>query len=135
MPNSTRPPPSTVGPLAEDQPLPAAGSACGGYAQSKCVAERLVRTAAERGLPVAVYRPGRVTADSETGAESLADHTTLLLRLCIEMKTAPTSDDRVDMTPVDYVGASHCGPGTTAGIDGKDLPPGQSPRRAPAGRL
>ncbi len=89
--------------IAEDQPLPAAGSVRGGYAQSKCVAERLVRTAAERGLPVAIYRPGRVTADSETGAESLADHTTLLLRLCIEMKTAPTSDDRVDMTPVDYV--------------------------------
>ena len=58
---------------------------------------------AERGLPVAVYRPGRVTADSETGAESLADYTTLLLRLCIEMKMAPSSDDRVDMTPVDYV--------------------------------
>ena len=92
-----------VGTIREDQPLEAVGSLQGGYAQSKCVAEKLVRAAGQRGLPVAVYRPGRVTADSETGAESLADYTTLLLRLCIEMKMAPSSDDRVDMTPVDYV--------------------------------
>ena len=34
--------------IAEDHPLPAVGSLRGGYAQSKCVAEKLVRTAAER---------------------------------------------------------------------------------------
>jgi thioester reductase-like protein len=94
---------AAVGTIHEEQPLTALGTLQGGYAQSKCVAEKLVRTAGERGLPVAVYRPGRVTADSETGAESAADYTTLLLRLCIDMKTAPASDDRVDMTPVDYV--------------------------------
>ena len=94
---------ATLGAITEDQPLVAFGSLQGGYAQSKCIAERLVRTAAQRGLPVVIYRPGRVTADSETGAESLTDYTTLLLRLCIEMKSAPSSDDRVDMTPVDYV--------------------------------
>jgi amino acid adenylation domain-containing protein/thioester reductase-like protein len=92
-----------MGTIDEDQPLAELASLQGGYAQSKCVAEKLVRAAGERGLPVTVYRPGRVTADSETGAESLADYTTLLLRLCIEMKTAPATDDRVDMTPVDYV--------------------------------
>ncbi len=94
---------ATAGTINEDQPLIALGSLQGGYAQSKCVAEKLVREAGRRGLPIAVYRPGRVTADADTGAESLTDYTTLLLRLCIEMKTAPSSDDRVDMTPVDYV--------------------------------
>ncbi len=92
-----------AGTIGEDRPLEAVGTLRGGYAQSKCVAEKLVRAAAERGLPVAIYRPGRVTADSLTGAESLSDYTTLLLRLCIEINMAPTTDDRVDMTPVDYV--------------------------------
>ena len=32
----------------------------GGYAQSKWVAESLVRAAAARGLPVAIHRPGRL---------------------------------------------------------------------------
>ncbi len=94
------------GPIAaicEDQPLVALASLQGGYAQSKCVAEKLVRAAGERGLPVTIYRPGRVTGDSETGAESLTDYTTLLLRLCIDLMMAPASDNRVDMTPVDYV--------------------------------
>jgi thioester reductase-like protein len=94
---------AAAGTIDEDQPLPAVRGLRGGYAQSKCIAEKLVRTAGRRGIPVAVYRPGRVTADSETGAESLADYTTLLLRLCIEMKSAPASEDEVDMTPVDYV--------------------------------
>ena len=92
-----------LGTIREDQPLTALDSLQGGYAQSKCVAEKLVRTAGERGMPVTVYRPGRITADSETGAESLADYTTLLLRLCMEMHMAPSTEDRVDMTPVDYV--------------------------------
>ncbi len=33
----------------------------GGYAQSKWVAEKLVTLARSRGLPVAIYRPGRIT--------------------------------------------------------------------------
>ena len=108
-----------VGTIGEDQPLQVVGGLQGGYAQSKCVAEKLVRTAGQRGLPVTVYRPGRVTADSETGAESLADYTTLLLRLCIEMKTAPSSDDRVDMTPVDYVAQAIVGLGQRTESTGK----------------
>ena len=92
-----------MGTVDENQPLEFIGSLRGGYAQSKCVAEKLVRAAGLRGLPVAIYRPGLVTADSETGAASPADLSTLLLRLCIDMKIAPALDDKVEMTPVDYV--------------------------------
>jgi thioesterase domain-containing protein len=108
-----------VGTIDENQPLDALSSLQGGYAQSKCVAEKLVRTAGQRGLPVTIHRPGRVTGDSITGAESLADYTTLLLRLCIEMGTAPTSEDRVDMTPVDYVAQAVVGLGQRPESTGK----------------
>ena len=95
-----------LGKICENQPLEILAGLQGGYAQSKCVAERIVRTAAARGLPVAIYRPGRVAADSQTGAESLTDYTTLLFKLCIELGMAPLSDDAVEMTPVDYVARS-----------------------------
>ena len=125
---------ATAGTLDEDRPLTALDSLQGGYAQSKCVAERLVREAGRRGLPVAIYRPGRVTADAETGAESLTDYTTLLLRLCIEMKTALASDDRVDMTPVDYVARAVVGLAIRRS-GGQDVPLDQPAAGAPAGRL
>src|SRR5579872_823998 len=38
-----------------------------GYRQSKWVAEKIVTIAADRGLPVRIYRPGIVTGDSATG--------------------------------------------------------------------
>jgi amino acid adenylation domain-containing protein/thioester reductase-like protein len=95
-----------LGRVDERQPLEALASLQSGYAQSKCVAEKLVQTAAARGLPVVVYRPGRVTADSATGAESPADYTTMLFRLCVELGMAPMAGDTVEMTPVDYVARS-----------------------------
>ena len=51
------------------------------------------------------------------------------------MKMAPSSDDRVDMTPVDYVAQAVVGLAQRAESSGKDVPPGQSPRGARAGRL
>ena len=78
-----------TGIVAEDRSLEFIDNLRGGYPQSKCVAEKLVRAAGLRGLPVAIFRPGLVTADSETGAASPADLTTLVIRMCIEMKIAP----------------------------------------------
>jgi thioester reductase-like protein len=95
-----------LGKVDERQPLEALASLQTGYAQSKCVAEKLVQAAAARGLPVVVCRPGRVTADSATGAESMADYTTMLFKLCIELGMAPPAGDTVEMTPVDYVARS-----------------------------
>jgi amino acid adenylation domain-containing protein/thioester reductase-like protein len=89
--------------LDENSPLLTIDGLTGGYAQSKCVAEKLVREAGNRGLPVVVYRPGRITAESTSGVANAADQTTLLLKLCIDLGAAPQTDAEIDMTPVDYV--------------------------------
>ena len=89
--------------LDENSPLATIGGLGGGYARSKCVAEKLVREAGRRGLPVVVYRPGRITAESTSGVANLSDQTTLILKLCIDLGMAPQTDAEVDLTPVDYV--------------------------------
>jgi len=91
------------GPVPEDRPLEIVAGLASGYAQSKCVAETLVRAAGQRGVPVAIYRPGRITADSTSGAANLGDQTTFVIKLCVQMGLAPATDARTDMTPVDYV--------------------------------
>jgi thioester reductase-like protein len=74
-----------------------------GYAQSKWVAERLVEQAGKRGLPVWIYRPGRITGESHKGRWSTDDLICRIIRACVEIKAAPEMDAIVDMTPVDYV--------------------------------
>lgn len=76
-----------------------------GYEQSKWVAEKLVVGARERGLPVAIYRPGRVTGHSQTGAWRTDDVLCRMIKGCIQLGSIPAivSEDRLEMTPVDYV--------------------------------
>ena len=89
--------------VGESDPLESSGALYGGYAQTKWVAERLVRIAGERGLPVAVYRPN-VGPDSRTGAFNADDHVTRMIKGCIQLGSAPALDWRVSGAPVDYVG-------------------------------
>jgi myxalamid-type nonribosomal peptide synthetase MxaA len=77
-----------------------------GYNQSKWVAEHIVALARERGLPVAVYRPGRVAGHSGTGAWNTEDITARVFRACVEIGMVPDVDIRADMLPVDYVAAA-----------------------------
>lgn len=74
-----------------------------GYSQSKWVAERLVEQAGSRGLPLWIYRPGRITGESRTGRWSTDDLICRIIRACVEIKAAPEMGAIVDMTPVDYV--------------------------------
>ncbi|HEX5886614.1 MAG TPA: thioester reductase domain-containing protein [Pyrinomonadaceae bacterium] len=74
-----------------------------GYAQSKCVAESLVRQAAERGSPVTVARPTLVSGDSTLGISNADDLLSRFLRGCIEMGAAPDLDWAMDCVPVDHV--------------------------------
>jgi len=77
----------------------------GGYAQSKWVAEKLVTIARSRGLPVAIYRPGRITGHSQTGAWRTDDLLCRMLKGCIQLGGMPAiaGEEQLELTPVDYV--------------------------------
>jgi len=72
-----------------------------GYAQSKCVAEALVRQAAERGLPTTILRPSLVTGEVHSGRSNADDLTSRFVAGCISMGAAPDLDWRMDCVPVD----------------------------------
>ncbi|HEY9670133.1 MAG TPA: amino acid adenylation domain-containing protein [Waterburya sp.] len=74
-----------------------------GYAQSKWVAEKLVTIARERGLPICIYRPGRISGDSQTGACNPDDHTYRMIKGCIQLGSIPNQDIQLNLSPVDYV--------------------------------
>jgi len=77
-----------------------------GYAQSKWVAEQVVRLAAGRGVPVSIYRPGIVTGDSRSGICATHDFIWRFTRATIEMGRVAMIDGGTDVAPIDYVSAS-----------------------------
>jgi thioester reductase-like protein len=80
-----------------------------GYGQSKWVAEKLVWEAAERGLPVSVYRPGNVSGHSVTGASNPRDFLGALIAASLRIGAAPEIEGwRMEMTPVDFVAEAVC---------------------------
>ncbi|MFC3961338.1 amino acid adenylation domain-containing protein [Nocardia jiangsuensis] len=76
-----------------------------GYVASKWVAEQLVRRAGERGLPVAVYRPGLVGASARTGLIAADDSLWTMVRAAALLGIAPAvpPEAAVSLAPVDYV--------------------------------
>jgi thioester reductase-like protein len=97
--------PPGYGACREDEALDAlAGAREDGYGQSKWVAERMVREAADRGLPTRVYRPGNISGHSETGVSNPRDFQGALLAGSLRLERAPyISGWRMEMTPVDFV--------------------------------
>jgi thioester reductase-like protein len=75
----------------------------GGYAQSKWVAEKLVSTAASRGIPACIYRPGWVSGHSKTGVWDTEDLVFKLAAACLLAGKVPNLDTMVNLAPVDYV--------------------------------
>ncbi|EJL20546.1 amino acid adenylation enzyme/thioester reductase family protein,thioester reductase-like protein [Brevibacillus sp. BC25] len=73
-----------------------------GYTQSKWVAEHLVNLARERGIPAAIYRCGRMTGDSETGACQKDDLMWRIAAGIIDLGKAPDMSGDLDMMPVDF---------------------------------
>ncbi|WP_406390044.1 amino acid adenylation domain-containing protein [Streptomyces sp. NBC_00887] len=86
------------------------GPACDlpdGYAQSKWVAEQLIGLARERGLPVTVYRPGRISGDTTTGACQDRDLLWRLIKGCLQAGAVPDlAHGSTDWVPVDHVSAA-----------------------------
>ncbi|HEU0079797.1 MAG TPA: thioester reductase domain-containing protein, partial [Longimicrobiaceae bacterium] len=77
-----------------------------GYAQSKWVAEQVVRLAIARGVPAAIYRPGIVTGDSRSGICATHDFIWRYTRANVEMGQVAMADGGTDVAPIDYVSAS-----------------------------
>ncbi|MBW4537633.1 MAG: amino acid adenylation domain-containing protein [Myxacorys chilensis ATA2-1-KO14] len=73
-----------------------------GYAQSKWVAEQLVLAARDRGLPICIYRPGRIAWDSRTGIGSTSDNTFRMIKGCIQLGSVPQRDVSVNLIPADF---------------------------------
>nr|UXE44650.1 linear gramicidin synthase subunit D [uncultured bacterium] len=80
----------------------------GGYAQSKYVAEQLVYRARARGLQCVIYRLGRVTGHSGSGACNTGDLTCRLIKGYIQLGSMPElpPDSTGDMVPVDFAARS-----------------------------
>ncbi|GAA2682815.1 MULTISPECIES: non-ribosomal peptide synthetase [Actinosynnema] len=75
-----------------------------GYTRSKWVAERIVSAARDAGLPVTVYRIGRVSGDSATGACQPDDFLWRQVKSFIQLGAAPPGESATtDLLPVDYV--------------------------------
>lgn len=74
-----------------------------GYSQTKWVAEKLVKIASDRGLPVTIHRPPLISGDSETGIGNTHDFINLMVKGCLQMGYFPEVEYMLDMSPVDYV--------------------------------
>lgn len=85
-----------------DEPVHSTGFG-NGYSQTKWVAEKLVRIARNRGLPVSIYRPGNILGDRQTGSCNPNDFISRMIIGCVQFGSSPDVSMRVDLTPIDYV--------------------------------
>ncbi|MFB8028054.1 MULTISPECIES: amino acid adenylation domain-containing protein [unclassified Streptomyces] len=93
--------------LTEESPTGPPSGLPDGYAQSKWVAEGLVALARERGLPVTVHRPGRISGDTVTGACQDRDLLWQLIKGCLQAGAVPDLPyGSTDWVPVDHVSAA-----------------------------
>jgi len=89
--------------VQEDDHLNDSQIAANGYVQSKWVAEKLVTIARDRGLPVSIYRPGRISGHSKTGVFNPNDFLYRLIIGCIQLGSAPAEETSFNIAPIDYV--------------------------------
>ncbi|MFD0021695.1 amino acid adenylation domain-containing protein [Streptomyces sp. NPDC058382] len=93
--------------ITESTPTGPAAELPDGYAQSKWVAEGLLGLARDRGLPVTVHRPGRISGDTATGACQDRDLLWQLVKGCLQAEAVPDLPyGSTDWVPVDYVSAA-----------------------------
>jgi amino acid adenylation domain-containing protein/thioester reductase-like protein len=94
---------SQLSKLAEDDDFPETELPGSGYAQTKWVAEKLVKAANDRGIPTCIHRPGMIVGHSQTGYSNTEDTIGRLIKGLIQLRIAPTLDLPMHLTPVDYV--------------------------------
>jgi len=74
-----------------------------GYVQTKWVSESLLKIAEQKGLPINIYRIGRISGHSKTGVFNINDFIYKLIISCIQLKSAPEGDINEDIMPIDYI--------------------------------
>jgi thioester reductase-like protein len=74
-----------------------------GYTQSKWVAEEIIKLARSRGIPASIYRIGRISGDSRTGACQTNDFMWRLIKASMQIGFAPDVDMTVNFVPADFV--------------------------------
>jgi amino acid adenylation domain-containing protein/thioester reductase-like protein len=98
--------------VEEDRKLTPRQVSPNGYAASKWVGEELVRTAHERGIPTALYRPSRIAGHTVTGACGTEDSLWNYVRAVAAIGAAPDwagsgkPAPAVDVVPVDFVASA-----------------------------
>ncbi|MDJ1135658.1 amino acid adenylation domain-containing protein [Streptomyces iconiensis] len=88
--------------VSEDTPLAHPDRISLGYPESKWVAESMVSSAAERGLPAAIHRPYEVTGTTGRGVWNTDTMMCALFRTIAETGIAPDIPLPLDFVPVDY---------------------------------
>ncbi|MER7007796.1 amino acid adenylation domain-containing protein [Dactylosporangium sp. NPDC000555] len=92
------------GTIRQDAPTGPPASLGTGYTRSKWVAEQIVGVARDRGLPITVYRPSRISGDTRSGACQGDDYLWRVLKGCVQAGAVPAGATiAVDLVPVDYV--------------------------------
>jgi amino acid adenylation domain-containing protein/thioester reductase-like protein len=89
--------------ISEDDECSEIALPSSGYAQSKWVAEKLVKTAHARGVPTCIHRPGMIIGHSQTGCSNTEDTIGRLVKGLIQLRIAPSLALPMYLTPVDYV--------------------------------
>ncbi len=88
--------------LFEDTDIEQGRRLFNGYGQSKWVAEKLVMIARSRGLPASIYRLGRVSGDSGSGASNADDFLWRMAEAACVLKLVPEVGLKENVTPVDF---------------------------------
>jgi nonribosomal peptide synthetase MxcG len=71
------------------------------YVATKWVGEELVRAAGQHGIPTAIYRLGRVSGDSRTGACGVEDSFWNFIAASVRLGIVPDFDFTVNLVPAD----------------------------------
>lgn len=74
-----------------------------GYQQSKWVSENIMQIAKSRGVPISVYRVGRISGSSVNGACQTKDIMWMMIKCCVEAGVLFEENVKIEFIPVDYV--------------------------------
>jgi amino acid adenylation domain-containing protein/thioester reductase-like protein len=74
-----------------------------GYLQTKWVTENLALAARDRGIPINIYRPGRISGDTQSGVCQENDFFWGLINVCLLLQAIPETGFDENIIPVDVV--------------------------------